>query len=130
MHMLISEVGDYTGGLMDASYAVKKLITWQEEKQRRARTSAALRTQQVLACVLNAYEGWLDRADFRADDFPVKAQVIARFNPVHKEQAAEREKAAIAHKRKLKEERAARLAAARRAKREERAGVPGMMAAV
>jgi hypothetical protein len=82
------------------------------------KTTAAERTDKLLAVVLNAYEGWRSEADsFKADKYPDGAGIIARFNPTLAkpvqtyEKAMERE--AVKRREKQNAEKA-QLAKARR----------------
>ena len=80
--------GEYSGGLMDAFYAVKKVGDYLFEPNRKARTKPQLRADQSLATVLNCYEDWLsDPAHtYIADDFRkvIATGIIRTFNPALK----------------------------------------------
>jgi hypothetical protein len=83
--------GEFSGGLMDGFYAVKKITDYLFEPNRKARTKPALRNDQVFATVLNCYEDWLNDPNhtYAADDFRkvIGTGVIRTFNPVLKRAA-------------------------------------------
>lgn len=98
------ERGEYSGGIMDAFYCVKKVRDEVLDPRRKIKTTSAQRADQILACTLNSYEGWRIDRSFKADDFPTKASVISRFNPLLRKAAQERARALDAQREKEKRE--------------------------
>jgi hypothetical protein len=93
---------------MDAFYCIKKVDDVVNAAEAKLKTSGPQRTDQMLACTLNAYEGWrVDSDDFKADKYPLSLVVIARFNPVLAKPVAALAKAAARDKIKDKERRLA-----------------------
>jgi len=82
LEALQTQNGYYAAGLMDSFYAVKKVADEVLDAKAMLKTAAAERTTKMLACTLNAYEGWRNDTDFKADKFPMAPGIIVRFNPV------------------------------------------------
>jgi hypothetical protein len=102
------ETGEYAGGLMDAFYCIKKIGDVINDAEAKLKTTSGQRTDQLVACVLNAYEGWrADNDTFKADKYPVAPAVISRFNPLFAKSAAALVKAAARDKIRAKERRLA-----------------------
>lgn len=82
LEALQSEHGEYTGGLMDAFYCIKKVGDRVFDEREKMKTTPGQRNRMVLSCVLNAYEGWNGDSDnFKADKYPTETRVLASFNP-------------------------------------------------
>jgi hypothetical protein len=107
LEALQTESGEYAGGLMDAFYAIKKVGEEVLDPRHAIKTTSGQRTEQILACVLNAYEGWRNDHSFKADRFPIRATVITRFNPILRKAADALMAAERAQRIKDKEQRAA-----------------------
>lgn len=80
---------------MDGSYAIKKFTDYLFEPSRNARTKPQVRSNQVLATVLNCYEDWLSDPShtYDADEFrkvPQWRQPGRRKMPARSPQAAPR----------------------------------------
>lgn len=107
---LRGEPGAYAGGLMDAFYCIRKIDDVVNDAKAKLSTTAAERTDKLLATVLNAYEGWRSEADsFKADKYPTEAGIIGRFNPVLAKAVQALTKAAEREAVKRKEKRLAEL---------------------
>ena len=107
LEALQTQTGEYAGGLMDAAYAVKKVGEDVLDPRRALKTTPAQRTEQILACVLNAYEGWRSDHSFKADSFPIRPTVIRNFNPLLRRPADALAAAEQARRIKEKQQKAA-----------------------
>ena len=106
LEALQTQNGYYAAGLMDSFYAVKKVADEVLDAKAMLKTAAAERTTKMLACTLNAYEGWRNDTDFKADKFPMAPGIIVRFNPVLAQKTDGIAKAADDDKVKAKQRRA------------------------
>jgi hypothetical protein len=108
------ETGAYAGGLMDAFYCVRKIDDVVNNAEAKLKSTPAERTDKLLACVLNAYEGWRgDNNNFKADKYPDGAAIITRFNPTLAKSVQEFVKTMQREKIKRKERRNAERAKAK-----------------
>jgi hypothetical protein len=77
-----SDSGETTGVLMDAFAAIKNVRNYVTDPRRRI-VKPQTRMIQILNCVLNCFEGWLntDGHAYTVDKFPFRPNAIATFNP-------------------------------------------------
>jgi hypothetical protein len=69
----------YTGGKMDATYAVRHVVRSLRQRATQSRSRQLSLNLSVLACILHCYER--HGTDLIADKFPIDQRIIARFNP-------------------------------------------------